>query len=84
MKFIKSDPQQYGSRQGNFNEKEYEDELRRIQDEHLKNVRINGRQSQPCLHDGCQECHGTGIKSNGSTCIHYLSCSCPKCSPCFL
>lgn len=34
-----------------------------------------------CLHDSCPECHGTGIKSNGGACVHFISCPCPKCSP---
>ena len=33
-----------------------------------------------CLHDGCPDCHGTGRKEDGSICIHYLSCPCPKCT----
>jgi hypothetical protein len=38
---------------------------------------------QPCLHDSCPECYGSGKKANGSPCIHFLSCPCPKCSPRF-
>jgi len=37
--------------------------------------------NQPCLHDSCPECFGTGIKGDGTTCIHHLSCPCPKCTP---
>lgn len=60
---------------------DYEKDLKQRQEEHLKN--IPGRQGrwQPCLHDGCPECHGTGIKKDGSMCIHMISCPCPKCSP---
>lgn len=63
--------------------KEYEDDLKRRQKEHLDNVsRFQDNQPwQPCLHDSCPECVGTGIKHDGSMCVHYLSCSCPKCSP---
>lgn len=44
-------------------------------------IPIDFRQ-QPCLHDGCQECGGTGQKRNGTgMCIHAISCPCPKCSP---
>jgi hypothetical protein len=38
---------------------------------------------QSCLHDGCVECHGKGIKKDGSICIHWISCPCPKCTPRF-
>jgi hypothetical protein len=35
----------------------------------------------PCLHDGCQECGGTGVKRNGKEmCVHMISCPCPKCT----
>lgn len=37
--------------------------------------------TQPCAHDGCSSCHGTGKKEDGSFCVHMLYCSCPKCSP---
>lgn len=33
-----------------------------------------------CMHDMCQQCHGTGKKEDGAICIHYISCSCPKCT----
>ncbi len=37
---------------------------------------------QPCLHDSCSSCGGTGVrKDSGLFCIHALSCPCPKCSP---
>jgi hypothetical protein len=37
-----------------------------------------------CMHDNCLSCHDTGVKVNGSMCIHHISCPCPKCSPsCF-
>lgn len=48
---------------------------------HLENVTKN---SKPCLHDSCSECVGTGIKKDGAPCIHYISCPCRKCSPCYL
>ena len=63
--------------------KSYEEDLKRRQEEHLS--RISGQQDytwwQPCMHDSCPMCFGTGIKSDGSMCIHNISCSCPKCSP---
>ena len=60
--------------------KQYEEDLRRKQEEHLRNVRANPREQawQPCLHDNCPLCHGTGVKLDGSHCVHYLSCNCPK------
>lgn len=36
---------------------------------------------EPCMHDSCTECHGTGVKKDGSFCVHFISCPCPKCSP---
>ena len=36
---------------------------------------------QPCLHDTCLSCHGTGVTKAGNACIHMISCSCPKCTP---
>jgi hypothetical protein len=60
---------------------EYEKDLARRQAIHLQNVKKGYEIWQPCAHDQCPECIGTGIKSNGSPCIHYIYCSCPKCSP---
>lgn len=62
--------------------KKYEEELKRRQEEHLRNVRAVAREVpwQPCLHDSCPGCLGTGVKLDGSACIHNLSCPCPKCS----
>ena len=35
-----------------------------------------------CLHKLCPECKGTGVrKSDGTPCIHMISCTCPRCSP---
>ncbi len=31
-----------------------------------------------CAHESCPECAGSGKKRNGETCIHYISCPCPK------
>jgi len=65
-----------------YDKKQYEEDLKKRQEEHLKNIQkqqdINWR---PCMHDSCPSCVGTGLKSNGSACIHYISCPCPKCSP---
>lgn len=59
---------------------EYEKDLRERQRRHLENVRRTTNW-QPCLHDGCSSCHGTGVTSVGQPCIHMISCPCPKCSP---
>lgn len=63
-------------------QKTYEDDLQRRQKEHLDG--IHNKQNiywRPCLHDSCPECLGTGIKKDGSPCIHNISCPCPKCNP---
>lgn len=69
----------------NLNRKDYEDDLKKRREEHFKNINrnfgINDENWQPCMHDQCPECLGTGIKKNGGMCVHMLSCSCPKCSP---
>lgn len=60
----------------------YDEDLRRRQQEHLRQVRENlERDWQPCMHDACTECVGTGIKKDGTPCIHFISCPCPKCNP---
>lgn len=38
---------------------------------------------QPCLHDSCPQCKGTGFKQSGGYCFHMISCPCPKCTPSF-
>lgn len=62
-----------------MNRKQYEDDLKYRQQQHLNNIENNNW--QPCLHDGCPECLGTGRKHDGSICIHGVSCSCKKCLP---
>ena len=60
----------------------YEKNLRKRQEEHLKRVmRDYIPKWKPCKHDSCTECHGTGIKLDGSSCVHMISCDCPRCSP---
>lgn len=60
---------------------EYQKDLQRRQEEHLRNTRQNREEHwQPCLHDSCPSCLGTGVKQNGSSCIHGISCPCPRCS----
>ena len=34
-----------------------------------------------CLHEQCPCCKGTGIKNDGTMCVHMISCPCPKCRP---
>lgn len=64
---------------------DYEKDLKRRQEEHLR--RVSEFQAptpfQPCTHDSCPECVGTGVKIDGSQCIHMIYCGCPKCSPTF-
>lgn len=64
---------------------EYERDLARRRREHLEKVarRVAGAccQTQRCLHDACSECVGTGVKADGSACVHMLSCPCARCLP---
>ena len=57
----------------------YEKDLYERQQEHLKN--IQEMNWSPCLHDSCPDCIGTGVKADGSICVHNISCPCSKCSP---
>ena len=60
----------------------YDEDLRRRQREHLERVRRgSGRRATRCLHDGCSKCVGTGVKADGSACVHMISCPCPRCLP---
>ena len=61
----------------------YEDDLKERQKRHLESVQrhLNTKLWKPCLHDSCPSCIGTGIKIDGSICVHNLYCNCPKCSP---
>lgn len=58
----------------------YERDLLKRQLDHLERVRNRSRLWQPCMHDSCPTCHGTGVGMHGP-CIHAISCPCPKCSP---
>lgn len=65
-----------------MDKEQYERDLKERQRRHLESVRQGyGKPWQPCMHDQCTQCHGTGVKLDGSSCIHYSSCPCPKCSP---
>lgn len=62
--------------------KTYEEELKRRQEEHLEGIRkAHDIHWIPCMHDSCPECVGTGIRKDGSPCVHGISCPCPKCTP---
>lgn len=64
------------------NREQYEKDLRRRQQEHLDSIkRQNDMNWTPCAHDQCSSCHGTGVRHDGSSCVHAISCPCPKCSP---
>lgn len=62
-----------------MNREDYERDLKKRQQEHLGRIAQSGW--QPCAHDNCSQCVGTGVKQDGSPCVHMLCCSCPKCSP---
>ena len=61
--------------------KKYKKQLIDQMEDLLKNNPLNDIEISTCLHDQCPECHGTGKKHDGSMCIHFISCSCPKCTP---
>lgn len=63
-----------------FDEQDYLQDLKIRQKQHLNNIN-KVIDWQPCLHDSCPECIGTGIKKDGSICIHHISCPCRKCTP---
>jgi len=61
---------------------DYEKDLRRRQEDHIAEItRRNDLNWRPCLHDSCPECIGTGLRRIGGSCIHMISCPCPKCTP---
>lgn len=64
-----------------MNKDQYEKNLKEKQMEHLRRVSGNKETNwTPCMHDSCTECHGTGVKLNGSPCFHFISCNCSKCA----
>jgi len=70
--------------QNGINREDYERDLKQRQSEHLKNVQgFNQSNWRPCMHDACTQCLGTGVRADGSACIHGISCPCPKCSASF-
>lgn len=56
----------------------YERDLAERQRNHIEQV--TNRDWQPCMHDTCPNCLGTGINRFGGGCIHGISCPCPKCN----
>ena len=82
-------------RKKKMNQEQYEKDLAERQRNHLERVKelaeqrqgsqtINNffkQEFQPCAHDQCPECHGTGIKIDGTACVHMISCPCAKCNP---
>lgn len=68
-----------------INREEYEKQLAETQRRHLEQIKARKERNwRPCMHDQCNQCHGTGVKWDGSLCIHLISCPCPKCSPSYL
>jgi hypothetical protein len=64
-----------------MDKKKYLEDLGKRQKEHLGKVfKHKENMWQPCLHDKCTFCHGTGITVTNQPCMHMLSCNCPKCS----
>ena len=61
---------------------QYEEDLARKRKKHLDRIfKRNNQNWRPCMHDNCPSCFGTGIKSDGTACVHMISCPCPKCTP---
>ena len=60
---------------------QYEEDLKHRQNLHRAKIRDNKEANwKPCKHDECPTCIGTGIKEDGSPCIHNIHCDCPKCT----
>ncbi len=56
------------------------EKLRDIDEELRGKAEEAYRDPEKCLHQTCQECHGTGRKKDGSACIHMISCPCKGCN----
>ena len=61
-----------------INREHYERDLADRQRIHLE--QITNRDWQPCMHDTCPNCLGTGISKFGGMCVHGISWPCPKCT----
>jgi len=65
----------------NTEKDQYEKDLAERQRQHLENILGYKKGNwRPCMHDQCTSCYGTGIKHDGSMCVHCISCPCPKCT----
>ena len=61
-----------------------DNDLRKRQEEHLKKVkkfRWDEDSTERCAHNACSSCVGTGIRIDGSVCVHWISCRCRRCTP---
>jgi len=58
-----------------------EDSLKKVTWKWKGNINQNFDGDEKCLHNGCSQCHGTGIKKNGEICVHMISCPCKNCNP---
>jgi hypothetical protein len=58
-------------------------DLEKRREKHLERLRKQWekKNAQPCRHRSCSQCFGTGIKFDGTPCIHYISCPCDRCTP---
>jgi len=45
-----------------------------------RNGHIGRIPKKHCLHRLCTQCHGNGVKTDGTICVHYISCNCPLCT----
>lgn len=65
-----------------MDKRQYEKDLAERQRKHREGIEKSKMASdwQPCRHNECSQCVGTGVKSDGSKCIHFISCPCPKCT----
>lgn len=62
--------------------RQYEEDLKERRKRHLAAINAqNDFNWRPCMHDQCEQCHGTGVTTTGQQCVHMISCPCPKCSP---
>jgi len=65
-----------------------DDDLSRRKREHMERVHQNWitrsvripDATQPCTHNSCSQCVGTGVKVDGTRCVHMISCRCPRCT----
>lgn len=46
-----------------------------------KLTEVPDEDEQRCMHENCHMCGGRGTKTDGTPCVHMISCPCPKCTP---